>query len=1168
MSATGGRLKNLAIVLVTCFVIYIPPADAKPVFGSFYIPQSPISIQYTREGLFVFLGQTQIFAPLTPDTLARIPRLLREGMGIKLVLAMAATPWILKASSLLFTGARIHFWGSRLWSSFRDEWYGVINKAIPLLFDNPLLQRRLLIRFVHDQGDSRWEILRIPAVPMPAAWERNLNSLELALYRLWRFMDHRQLDRLELRWDVEGRGWLSEFNRDEYTRVLWPEVISTTLEQELVAGEGRTVLQTLLHPARLLQLTGSVVEPGGLKTPVESTPAVEWSEEQFASVLSFGDQAETHLVWLKDSAYFSWQDSNLLLLRSGVSSKSLLEEINRPAMTVWQYQSAPLVLPPPIAERLVLEAASSLMDAAQNLWINLINWTAAKMQAQDMNMAIPKEIVPKDLYNHDVWSRYVLQSPPEGKKEAGNPSGGGSPGKNKSGSSKQRSPNDKGRNNRLPGKGRQPDGDGSPPDQPGSEVASAVSITSERRGRKRLASEQPAPVTKRPRQEVMPHQNEQIIKIKKEPEVSIIWQNNAALFNPAKDLSPAVLNSGAFQYQWQSLPGKTAAARQYDFQEKIEKYSILDGSERKEWIENCVIPGLYSGQTFPKLVGQNELRAARDLKKYEVLGHYAGIAVDRNGLERLSGEYGWAAVDKYLLQVGENLFISAIEHGNAMSLINANRVYADVLAEECPGIVELGEGHEKANAGFLPVAGKCMFCIFIVTLDEIKMGASIWADYGIGYWKRLYGYENLCHESESESENALKEIESDPDYSSDTAERDESGGYGLIGPKSIHLKLYELKKLNSKDKEYVPTILSIASTLGNVFNAAYFLEKNGIALPDYSVIPFLGKRKWSSHHINYLIWKYKDTSGSLASNLFFNSGSISLIKLIKSMNPKHGDFEEFITLYIRKRLGLADGSNLTVEYDREMSKKLNFVTFLNEKGLPLPPRLKSSLLITKWSKAAVCDLLKSSGVTFIVSKNYFPFRNKIKLEKLSCSSDFHNRMLYHRLKNKLSCLSSEVRLLNRDEKFVPPVVNGLNLYQDKFHTSSLVLWIAFYRKGFKDFNDREIKNQHVYGALKRFDHTVEEHRRLYMQFLSVLFHKRTEDTSLRAKLYVYKISAPDWIGKTFHSAKEIGKLRKIVPEVEFKDGTAHPDGKFIPKPSGDSDDELSETESTDEELTD
>ena len=400
MKEKGFKLSCFAVrkrtFLTMSLALCLMPARVEPHSGITSAVESLVSAQLTNEGLFFFSGSTRVFAPLTPDTLARIPRQLREGIGARLILLMAATPSIIKASSLLFAGARAQFWGGHLWNTLRDEWHGVINKAIPVLLDNPLLQQRLFIRFVHEQGNSRWEVLRIPGVFLSADQEQKLNPLDWVLYYLWSIMDNRRLDRLELRWDVEGKGWFSEFNRDKKTRVFWPEVMHTTLEEELVAGAGLNVQQTLLDPGRLSRLSGASVLSEVPEASAETSPAIEWLQGRFASILSFGDFSETHLVWLKDSAYFSWQDKSLLLMRSGESVDSLMAEVNHPAMAAWQYQSAPLILPPIIAEWLVLETACYLLGITETALSTLTNLGAVKITQQFQNRLHPQAQV-KDI---------------------------------------------------------------------------------------------------------------------------------------------------------------------------------------------------------------------------------------------------------------------------------------------------------------------------------------------------------------------------------------------------------------------------------------------------------------------------------------------------------------------------------------------------------------------------------------------------------------------------------------------------------------------------------------------------------------------------------------------------------------------------------------------------
>ena len=1145
MSAARNKLQATTAALILGFVIYIPPAASKPVFGSPYTSHSPLSIQYTNEGLFIFFGQMQIFAPLPPDTLNRFPRQLREGIGTRLILSMVVSPMIIKVSSLLFAGARAHFWSSHLWHLLWDEWHGVINKAIPVLFENPFLRQRLFIRFVHELDDSRWEILRIPAALLPADQEHELNPMDWTLYNLWRVMDYRRLNRLELRWDIEGKGWLSEFDRDEKTRIYWPEVMSTTLEEALVAGEGQAVLQTLLHPDRLLKLAGFVIEAGFPDTPADPTPAIEWSAGRFASVLSFGDPAETQLAWLKDSVVFSWKDNSLILLRSGVPSQSLLDEINHPAMATWLYQFAPVTLPPAVVELLVLEVISALMDTIQGLWTNLIGWTASKMQIRHTNMAI----VPKGLDNPSDWSRYIHQHPSRGKKKTGNSSGKGGASKDRPGNKKkQQGSHDRDRNNRSAGRGQQSGGGGTPPEKTGTSEALTSLMTSAKRGQKRQAPEAlESPVTKRPRQDTDIHQDEPAIQVKKEPAEPFSWRNDASLFNPAKELSLADLKTKGLYFQWQYFPKKTGASKQWDLDEQIGVYLKLDDAKRKNWIEARVVPGIYSGQTFPKLVGQNELRAARELGKYEVLGHYGGVTVDGDGLERLSSEYGWGEVDKYLFQVDEDLFISAIEHSNAMSLINANHVYYDALADSCPGILEFGDGHEEANVVFLPATGRSMCCVFVVTLDEIKMGESIWADYGVDYWKRLYGREFVP------GANAGQAVLSGPEEFSHLEERYANGRPNscprlnkLIELQdSYHTEAYEQAVAEYaicwKDKQHMAQRL-------NKFKVKVPVRPNGALSPG---------KKWEAGHINYLAWKYGGSANGIACHPRFSEQASSIRKMLKLMQPNHIDFEIILKQHIKKWANPASGRSAG-----------RVALSLNIAGVPMVPRLEAQPPGgIQWRGLAVRRLMEND-----ISESDLPSKPDYSmLQHLKAGTEEYKAVIYALFKKKkfnYKLFQHQWHDLEVKKGHIEvPVIQGFKLNPTSLDKPSFLLWFLHIKHDFKDLNYEEVNTKYIAVILKMFDSSTVNQKELYLPFLSLFFHRNSSsDSKLRKNIYLNGLIAPK--GIQAFTLQNIRKLRGTLPAVEFRDGTAYPDGRFKPRTPTMSDDELSETESTDEEFTD
>ena len=239
-------------------------------------------------------------------------------------------------------------------------------------------------------------------------------------------------------------------------------------------------------------------------------------------------------------------------------------------------------------------------------------------------------------------------------------------------------------------------------------------------------------------------------RVKSEP-IKHTWTNKQALFQRGLGFPKGSFGARLDVVSWDKTSMTEADHRALKVQ--IRAYIKCDTDERAKWLEDRMTPRPSNGEYFAVLKGENEVIAARDLRQWELLGHYAGEAHTHNSIQKLYKKYGSNNIVNYVMQAGEDYLISAFDKSNVCSLINAGRVYATELREKGRVLIdpqrplpEVDSEDELTMAEELVIPENVtpMFAtrgneiyVFIVSNRDIRQGEILWMDYGIGYWRRL-----------------------------------------------------------------------------------------------------------------------------------------------------------------------------------------------------------------------------------------------------------------------------------------------------------------------------------------------------------------------------------------------------------------------------------------------
>ena len=135
----------------------------------------------------------------------------------------------------------------------------------------------------------------------------------------------------------------------------------------------------------------------------------------------------------------------------------------------------------------------------------------------------------------------------------------------------------------------------------------------------------------------------------------------------------------------------------------------------------------HDGSVFPALTNKNEVIAAKKIYKWEILGHYAGKRFFEKIYDKGAHALGGLLINIDSYSYGcEKMFISGFREGNITIYINACTTYAS--GDESVSL-------PKRNVSFINHKENGVTIPFVIAMDDIEPGESLWLDYGKQYWQ-------------------------------------------------------------------------------------------------------------------------------------------------------------------------------------------------------------------------------------------------------------------------------------------------------------------------------------------------------------------------------------------------------------------------------------------------
>ena len=212
------------------------------------------------------------------------------------------------------------------------------------------------------------------------------------------------------------------------------------------------------------------------------------------------------------------------------------------------------------------------------------------------------------------------------------------------------------------------------------------------------------------------------------------WSNHEPLVRLSPDLDKSPPVPGGWRCSWKFQRDISELALRPSIRKEAIQYINLDTEQRVRWLDERMTAQTYRGTEFPGLCGQLEVRAGKDIKAFEILGHYAGEINAESSLTKLKEIHGSTAVSEYLVEARQGYSVSALKHGNVCSLINANQLHVDKLDPQNPVVKTLDTTVVPANTALMPVSYQGKIITFVISIAPIPKGQSLWLDYGADYW--------------------------------------------------------------------------------------------------------------------------------------------------------------------------------------------------------------------------------------------------------------------------------------------------------------------------------------------------------------------------------------------------------------------------------------------------
>ena len=166
----------------------------------------------------------------------------------------------------------------------------------------------------------------------------------------------------------------------------------------------------------------------------------------------------------------------------------------------------------------------------------------------------------------------------------------------------------------------------------------------------------------------------------------------------------------------------------HNIRQAINHYKDLDNQAREKYLNDRMTKQKSNGLIITALKGQDEVIAARSIKQYELLGHYAGMTRSKTSYDKGAEamDFSLINIDRYSYNVSSKQIISGFRQGNVTSLINS---YTNYGANEKDSFVP------EQNVTFLRhLDKKHQWIVFVLATKDIDKDAQLWIEYGENYW--------------------------------------------------------------------------------------------------------------------------------------------------------------------------------------------------------------------------------------------------------------------------------------------------------------------------------------------------------------------------------------------------------------------------------------------------
>ena len=102
------------------------------------------------------------------------------------------------------------------------------------------------------------------------------------------------------------------------------------------------------------------------------------------------------------------------------------------------------------------------------------------------------------------------------------------------------------------------------------------------------------------------------------------WSNQEPLLRFAPTLTKFPPKKQGLRCKWNFQKDISELDLRPAIRKEVLEYIKLDAEQGEAWLNERMQARTYDGDEFPALRGQLEVRANRDIKPFEILGHYAG----------------------------------------------------------------------------------------------------------------------------------------------------------------------------------------------------------------------------------------------------------------------------------------------------------------------------------------------------------------------------------------------------------------------------------------------------------------------------------------------------------------------------------------------------------------